>query len=229
MLLKEHYKRLPVKSTLVISIPLFVFAIFLIRQQDQLDIQPAWPFISYLISDAGFLFLSARMSRFIGKAFLHPFVFKGGFEEVPAINYLLLKDDFLPFYEKMRIRKAIVTQYEISLPNPSEEMTNASLAKGQIGYAIDKMKRSLFGNRIVMKYEMEYKFMRNLIGGCFQAIVYSMLNIYLGYLYHDKLIIVLGFCCLIGYHLPLLFAKFLLTWHSKHYAMKLYREFLHAN
>lgn len=225
---KIYYIKARLYPTVITAIPFFMFSYHLITQVNSdmpNNVRLIVLFVGQFIPDAAFLFLSTQINRFISKEFFHRFIFKGN-AKLPAVNYLLLQNDFYPLMQKMSIRQAISTELKVPLPGFLEEVAHGSGARHRISCAVYKLKNLLRGNSIVLQHDIEYKFIRNLIGGSLHAIIFSAINIYMGYIHADFLFIKLGFISLIFYYWLLLFSKILLTRYSGYYARVLYQEFM---
>jgi hypothetical protein len=145
---------------------------------------------------------------------------------MPTTNLLLLKDKHFDHTTKNRIRKKIKTLYEISLLGEQGEASDEKRARKLIVSAVSCIRNSLRENKILLKYNIEYSFIRNSIGGCIPAMLASILVLILGYSGKISYSVYWGWSFLILSLTVIALSKPLMNIFGKYYAKTLYEQFL---
>jgi hypothetical protein len=160
------------------STPFFVLYYFLLRTT-------IGDFISELvrfqwISDVGFtlavIFLLMQIGRFISKELFEKRMFSGGLN-FPTTNYLLHSDpQFSADYTK-KIHDKIYGDFQIFIPSFEEESVYELDSRKKIVEAMSLIRVRVGKGNLVNQHNLEYGFIRNLMGGAIVAFLMSVANI----------------------------------------------------
>jgi len=160
------------------STPFFVLYYFLLRTT-------IGDFISELvrfqwISDVGFtlavIFLLMQIGRFISKELFEKRIFSGGLN-FPTTNYLLHSDpQFSADYTK-KIHDKIYGDFQIFIPSSEEESVYELDSRKKIVEAMSLIRVRVGKGNLVNQHNLEYGFIRNLMGGAIVAFLMSVANI----------------------------------------------------
>lgn len=223
----KYYWQARLRPTLLTGVPLFILISYLITSVpgDIPNINAVWQMVAKIVPYTVFLFLAAQINRLIGKEIFERIIFKEGYYK-PEISYLLWTDPFLAPPVKKEIRHKLLTCFNIPLPDQLTEVQDEGGTRKLTGYAVSQVKNALRDNKAVLRHNMEYKFVRNLIGGSLPAAIFSLLNIYTGHVLRDLVLMNAGIIGTVVYTSFLLFSKVVLRKFSRYYATVLYREFL---
>ncbi|GAB0481668.1 hypothetical protein KML24007_04140 [Alistipes indistinctus] len=224
----EYYIKARLFPTILTSIPLLIFVFSIIAPQytDALnEVSNILPILTSLGISAALIFLIVLINRLLAKEIFQRYYFKED-THLPTTSYLLWEH---PFYEnvvKREIREKINVRYGVVLMNEEDEKANESISRKHIAAAVARIRNELRGNKMVLQHNIEYGFMRNLLGGCIIAIIFSITIIAFGYLKENYNLRIVGWVCLGVYALPIIFSKALMNRHGHYYCKMLYDQFL---
>ena len=89
------------------------------------------------------------------------------------------------------------------------------------------IRNKIKGGYLVLQHNIEYGFVRNLIGGSTVALILSFFNIIFFYAYEkDSTALALSISLLILYSIPVLFSKMIVSYYGQNYAKRLIEEFM---
>jgi len=91
------------------------------------------------------------------------------------------------------------------------------MARNLIVHAVSQIKNKLRDNAILFQHNIEYGFIRNLIGGSLIAIIFSIVIIIYSLIYGDGTLRNAGIILLIIYSLPIILSKLLITKYGRYY------------
>lgn len=171
------------------------------------------------------LFLFVQINRFIGKFLFEKNLFKNE-SEMPTTNFMLYSNSEFSTEYKNKVRKQIQKDFQMTLPNQKEENDNLINTKKRIAEAIGLVRQKVKNGRLLLQHNIEYGFMRNLIGGSIFGLLMSVViiiyfktstTVYLSYLGYG-----LG-----GFYLFLLvFHRQIIGYLGNQYARRLFQEYL---
>ena len=122
---------------------------------------------------AGFVFLCVQVNRFVSKEIFQRYFFKEDVE-MPTTNYLLWNNVFFTIDTKKAIREKINTSFNITLADAQDEAQDELRARNLIVHAVSQIKNKLRDNPILFQHNIEYGFIRNLLGGSLIAVIFSI-------------------------------------------------------
>lgn len=223
-----YYFKARLFPTVITSIPLFVFVIQVLKPlygESLKKIFDILPMLTSLGIYAGLVFLSVQINRFVSKEIFQRFFFKED-SNMPTTNYLLWNNVFFAVDTKKGIREKILSSYNITLLTPAEEQQDDLRARNLIVHAVSQIKNKLRGNAVLFQHNIEYGFIRNLIGGSLIAIIFSIAITIYALIYQDGTLRNTGIILLVIYSLPIIFSKLLITKYGRYYARVLYEQFM---
>jgi hypothetical protein len=224
----EYYVKARLFPTIITSIPLliFIFSILAPRYTSALQqISNVLPILTSLGISAALIFLLVLINRLLAKEIFERIYFKDD-THMPTTSYLLWQH---PFYEKsikMEIREKMNSRYGIVLTSEEDEAANELSCRKRISSAVSRVRNDLRENKLLLQHNIEYGFMRNLLGGCVVAILFSIAIIVFGYLEASYNLKVVGWVCFGVYLLPVVFSKVLIGRHGHYYCKMLFEQFL---
>jgi len=228
MKVDTYYFKARLFPTVITSIPLFVFVTQVLNPlygESLKTVYDILPMLTSLGIYAGIVFLSVQINRFVSKEIFQGFFFKEDIN-MPTTNYLLWSNVFFAVDIKRAIKEKILSSFNITLLNPVEEQQDDLRARSLIVHAVSQIKNKLRGNAVLFQHNIEYGFVRNLIGGSLIAILFSIATIIYAIIYGDGTLRNTGIILLIIYSLPIIFSKMLITKYGRYYAKVLYEQFM---
>lgn len=228
MKVNAYYFKARLFPTVITSIPLIVFVTQVLYPFYGASLKKVYDILPMLTSlgiYAGLVFLSVQINRFVSKEIFQTFFFKEDIN-MPTTNYLLWNNTFFAFDTKKAIREKVLSSFKITLLNPTEEQQDDLKARKLIVHAVSQIKSKLRDNTILFQHNIEYGFIRNLIGGSLIALIFSIVIITYALISGDGTLRNIGLIFLIIYSLPIAFSKFVITKYGRYYAKVLYEQFM---
>ena len=162
---------------LLVSIPALILYYFTLgtKLNDLIGFIGKAELVANVSISAAIVFLVIQLNRFLSKELFQKEFFSGE-EDMPTTRYLLHQDDYLPAAIKTSIHSKIFQDFNIRIKSLDEEKENEKEARKTIVMAVSQIREKLRGNQMVLRHNIEYGFVRNLLGGCILAIVISIIN-----------------------------------------------------
>lgn len=174
-----------------------------------------------------FLFLFAFLGRTIAKDIFEKKWFQSNETKMPTTDFLLHSNMEYSIGYKSKIHQKIKTDFDITILSAEMELKNIQLARKIIAESVVQIRHHIKDGRLLLARNIEYGFIRNIIGCSIIAIIISLLNILIftvvkinGIAFITSIVLVL---C---YALPVLFGKKLMLNHGRRYARTLYQEYI---
>ena len=223
-----YFYRARLFPALITSIPMLVFFnnVLALKYYDVLkNIYNVLPVITHFGLSSAIIFLCVQVNRLIAKEVFQRIYFKDELF-MPTTTHVLLSNTYYVASIKSMIRSKIQTKFKIQLLDEQEEQQDETIARKLIAKSISQIRIALKENKLLLQHNIEYGFMRNMLGGCLLAIVFSTIIFYNGIsnkIIHNETI---GAICFIIYLIPLLMSKFIMSYYSKYYSKILFEQFL---
>lgn len=214
--------------TLITIVPVLIFYYYTLgtRLNEVLNYIIAVPIILHITITGSLIYGLIQLNRFIGKEVFQRIYFKEE-QYMPTTNFLLYSNKYLSEGMKKNLREKILNDYQIALLSEDEEKKNDEEARKQIVYAVSQIKNKTRENNFLLQHNIEYGFIRNLIGGSVIGILMCIVNIILFKNYHPILIAYkVSIALLIIYSLFIVFSKWAITSNGKTYAKVLYELYI---
>lgn len=171
------------------------------------------------------LFLFYQINRSLGKLMFEKSIFKNEME-MPTTKYLMFTDNTFTGSYKLKIRDKIKMDFDIDLLNEQEELNVPDEAKKRIVEAVGLVRNKVKNGHLLLQYNIEYGFWRNLIGGALIGFFVSIVDI-LYFIYQDKLLVVwISFVFAFFFFMLFIVRKSLINNFGILYAKRFYQEYL---
>jgi hypothetical protein len=172
------------------------------------------------------LYVISQINRFIAKEIFEKRYYKNELD-FPTTNMLLFNDDSLSSTYKTKIRSKIKKDYGITLPSIEMEQTDNLKTRLAIKDAVGLIRVKTKNNLLLLQHNMEYGFIRSLIGGSPLGLVLSLFLIfYFDNIHKNIFLFVVSIILVLFYLLFLLLSKYLMNRYGILYAKRLYQEYL---
>ncbi len=172
------------------------------------------------------LYLSMQVVRFISKEVFEKWYFKNEIE-MPTTNLLLFSDSELSKNYKVRIREQVQKDFEFHINSEEEEANNPNESRKQIVSAVGLIRGKVKNGQLLLQHNIEYGFVRNLIGGSMIGFIFSVIDIlYFKYWSIHPTLYKVSIFLLIVFLVILLLSKFLINRYGYLYAKRLFQEYL---
>ncbi|KOH44239.1 hypothetical protein [Sunxiuqinia dokdonensis] len=228
MKINEYYIKARLFPTILTSIPIlslyyFGFSEALIEFMTFLE---GYKWAGDITLSVATIYFLVQINRLVSKELFQNIFFK---EELnmPTTNYLLNSDSTLAKSMKLQIVQKIATDFSIHLLDSNAEKENEQEARKTISSAVAQIRNMTRDNSMLLQHNIEYGFMRNLIGGSVLGAIISMINIFLfQYAFSNPFALKLNLVFLGIYILPIVLSKFLINRYGKYYAKILFEQYL---
>ena len=227
--MSKYYLKARLLPTILTAIPLIAVYIFVLSPylSDYLrDVLPLLPAIGDVSFSVAIVFLLVQINRYLSKELLQRPYFKGELR-MPTTDFLLYSNDEYSYEYKHKVRVKIREYFDLTMVEAEEESTDETRSRFLIKEAVSQIRALLTGNEMLLNHNIEYGAVRNFLGGCVQAMFFSVVLIIkaLFFPYTEGLLIA-GTFSLFAYFIPIYFGKRLITSYGNDYARILYQHFL---
>jgi hypothetical protein len=172
-----------------------------------------------------FFYAVMQFSRFVSKKFLQDNFFQGELH-FPTTEYLLYSSDKYSVDRKEKIREKIKNDFGISLFEKNEEANNETEARKKINEAVALIRGKVRDGRLLLQHNIEYGFIRNLIGGLAIAIPFGLFDFFFFMTQKNTVAVIISGIIFLIYFAVLTFGKAILKYYAYNYADVLYNEYL---
>ena len=175
---------------------------------------------------SGVIILLVQLNRFLAKEIFQRLYFKDEME-MPTTNYLMHNNTHYNVEIKRTIKEKIKDDFGIEIFDVNRENKDEHGARQQIVMAVSQIRAFLKGNAMLYRHNIEYGFIRNLLGGSVMAVFFSILMSVLFKINSTNTNMFWVSVGLAGiYFLHILFSKTLINRYGKYYAQILYTQYL---
>jgi len=226
--MNQYFIRARLFPTILTSIPIIIFINYVLNKELYPSLEQIYSILPTLTSfgiSGAIIFLSIQINRIVSKELFQKFYFNEEIE-MPTTKMILWQDSKLDKNIKSKIRKKINDRFQIKLKNEIEEISDLEGSKKQIVFAVSQIRNLLRGNIFLFRHNIEYGFIRNLIGGSLIAFIISIIILTYALITQDKTLEITSIILIIIYILPLIFSKFIINMFGNYYAKTLYEQFL---
>jgi len=224
----KYFIRARLYPTLITIIPAIIFYYFTLgtKLNDAMGYIIAVPIILHLTVAGSLIYGLTQLNRFIGKEVFQKLYFK---EEVhmPTTDFLLFKNSVLSRDMKTKLRNKIKNDFQIGLLTEQQEMIEELEARKQIVFAVSQIKSKIRANSLLLQHNIEYGFVRNLVGGSVLAALFCLINLYFfSFVFPNPLAYTISFGLLLLYAIVIICSKWIISQNGRAYAKILYEQFL---
>lgn len=173
---------------------------------------PIWAVLVYLLT---------QINRFISKTFFED---KNNF---PTLQMLTPSSKKMSQQMRSKISEKVQSDFGLTLPNIHDEEIDPEETKTRIKEIVGFIINKVGSGKLLLQHNIEYGFIRNLIGGSVFAGIISLISIFIFHnILPNKVAYIFSIVLTIGYVLPVLFSQKIISNYSQEYAEKLFREYL---
>lgn len=214
--------------TIICAVPLLTLYYFGFSEKviDFIEFLKGYKWASDITISTAIIYFMTQINRFVSKELFQNIFFKEE-KNMPTTIFLLHSNIFLAQNTKRHIREKIKEKFGIELLSAPQENENESEARKVIIDAVAQIRNVTRDNNLLLQHNIEYGFTRNLIGGCFIAILVTMFN-----LYFFKTVAIneqaFNISIIFGilYLIPIILSRYLVNKYGKNYAKVLFEQFL---
>lgn len=175
-----------------------------------------------------FIYLIMEINRLISKSLIENLFFSGSLK-MPTTNILLHSNNRLTEQYKKLVYKKVKRDFKFSLPTLKQEKKNENLSRNSISEAVALIRGRVKKGRLLIQYNTQYGFVRNLIGGSILAFIISVFNIYFfSVVSPNTTAITLSIFSGIISFVPISLSYFLINYYGYLYAGCLIQEYLES-
>jgi len=170
------------------------------------------------------IYLLSQINRFVSKMLFED---KSKF---PTTEMLLPSNMELSVEFKKKIKDKVKNDFDISLPDVKVEKSDIAGTKRRVQEIVSLIINKVGKGNLLFQHNIEYGFVRNLIGGSVIALFISITCIFLfDFVIVNKTAFIISIVLSVGYIIPIIFSRIILNNYSKEYARILFREYLGNN
>ncbi|WP_229379830.1 hypothetical protein [Fibrella forsythiae] len=190
------------------------------------EIIPLFPIIEGVSFFVAIVLLLVQVNRQLSKEFLQKPYFQGEIR-MPTTDFLLhINNEFSNEY-KNQIRSKISGYFGMTMLTKTEESVDEVKARFLIKEAVSQIRAVLRDNELLLKHNIEYGGVRNFLGGCIQAIFFSVVLLIKSVFFpYSQNLIIVSMLFLVVYVGFLISGKKIIILYSNDYAKVLYQQFM---
>ncbi len=147
-------------------------------------------------------------------------------QAMPTTNYLLFSNSQFTKEYKLRLHRHIQADFQIQLPNEQEEAQNEEIARRRIVEAVGLVRQKVKNGRLLLQFNIEYGFARNLIGGSIIGLAVSIFDIVYFFSTGNQLIGGISIFLAVVFSFLLAIHKITIRHLGNQYAKRLFQEYL---
>lgn len=175
---------------------------------------------------SGIVFLLIQINRFLSKEVFQRAYFKDEIQ-MPTTNYLMHNNTVYTAGIKKSIRDKIKNDFNFELFDINRENIDETGARKQIIIAVSQIRVLLKGNSMLYRHNIEYGFIRNLLGGCIPAALISLaMAIFFKTVLPNETMFWVSVFFVFVYFIPILFSRKIINKYGGYYAKILYEQYL---
>ena len=219
----EYSRKARLFPALLCSLPFLVVKHYLIDSYFGSSL--ANEFSTLLIEDTSLVlvltYLLAQANRFISK---NLFENKSKF---PTTLMLLPSSNALSPEFRIRLEQKVLNDFQLAIPNLTDEQSNPENTKTRLKEIVSLIINKVGNGRLLLQHNVEYGFVRNLIGGSVvSSFVSCVSTVLFAFVFPNKTAEIISIAFLIAYLIPIILSKPILNNFGKEYARILFREYL---
>ena len=216
---------------IISAIPLFVLAFFVsgdVELRQLVRFLGSLKFYGGITLSAVALYFYAQIIRFVSKLFEASYFTKAtGF---PSTYLMTYADERYSKSYKDRYRELIKRDFDMDLLDETAEAKDAKEAKKRLNEATKQVILKLKDGHLIMKHNVWYGFVRNVIGGAVFSVAFCVLNILSGaVILKSYKLVIISTVLVIPYAFLLIFWKPLMKQNAEAYANQLFAEYVSAS
>ncbi len=222
-LFNEYGRKARLFPALLCSLPFFLLLHFAVN-----------PYIGYSLTNKLLISITGDVSFVVVLTYLlaqiNRTVSKLLFEDktkFPTTQMLLPSSKDLSGDFRRKMEDKVIADFNISLPSLGEEQSDLGETTTRIKEIVSLIINRVGSGTLLLQHNIEYGFVRNLMGGSVIAMAASIASCALfGFVIKNHTALVLAAALSICYLIPILFSKIILKSYSEEYAHILFREYI---
>lgn len=208
--------------------PLFILWFFVTRDtewHDLLNFIISLKFLGIISLSAAFLYFYSQFIRITSKFFERRyFTTRRGF---PTTYFMLYGDRTFSADYKDKFRDRVRRTWGLEPLGEADESVQPIEAQNRLNESFNHIRLKVGAGKLVLKHNIWYGFVRNLIGGAIYSSLFCIANILLGrFFFRDAPLVVVSCILLVIYVAILVFHKPILFQSGEAYARQLISEFM---
>ena len=223
----EYYLKARLMPAMLTMIPLVVLYVYMISPLVDEVFMVVWnrlPLITGISLNMAILFFLVLLNRFVSKK-----VFQNLFYQdelyMPSTNMLMPDDGTLEKITKNRYYSLIWADFGIDLKTDLAKLTSEEEKRKMIIKVVALIRAKLVSNRMLLRHNIEYGFLRNFLGGSILATIVSVFLSIAAILNNNEPVFTAGIVLFIVYFLPIVFSKLIVKTHGGNYANILFEQY----
>lgn len=170
------------------------------------------------------IYLLMQSNRFFGKFLFEKVIFKNE-SDMPTTRFLLYRDKEFSDEYKDRIRSKVLTDFNFILPNRVDEVNNIENSRKRIVEGVGLIRNKVKNGNLLLQFNIEYGFARNLIGGSIIALIVSIWDLIYFITIDESIIMYISIILAFFFSACLLLSKPIINTLGTTYAKRLFQEY----
>ena len=225
----NKYNRIArIYPAVICSVPIFLLNYFFLRlyTADLLTSLEGVKWIGGITLSVALTFLLAQAGRFVGKELFEKIHFKDELY-MPTTEFLLHSNNTYSPEHKNKVHTKILNDFGIQIYSYKQENQDNLSARRVIVESVSMIRGKVKKGRLLLQHNIEYGFIRNLVGGSLIALYISTANLYiLGVLFPNRLGFYISLCITMIYLFFVVIGRYLMGKYGIRYAKILIQEYL---
>jgi len=213
---------------IICSVPIFVLNYFLLNlyTADFLSSMEGVKWAGGITLSVALTFLLAQAGRFVGKEIFEKIYFRDELY-MPTTELLLHSDTTYSPEHKIKVSTKVLNDFGIQICSFEQENQDIIFARRIIAESVSMIRGKVKNGRLLLQHNIEYGFIRNLIGGSLLALYISILNLYIfGFFFPNQLGFYLSLSVGSIYLFFVVVGRYLIARYGSRYAKILIQEYL---
>ena len=212
----------------ICTLPILIFYYFFLAQylSDFINVIGKIKLVQDVSFSTVIIYLLAQVDRSISKDFFERRYFIDELDMPTTVFLTHLNNQYSQSY-KNKIYQKIWKDFQIRLSTRDQEKKNVIRSKKQITEAVSLIRKKVGNGTLLLQHNIEYGFIRNLIGGSVIATIVSLFNIYFfTQINQNQIAFYASAFCLMAFLIPIVLSKKLMQNYGQHYARILIQEYM---
>jgi hypothetical protein len=216
----KYYIRATLFPTVLTGIPMLLFFnIFIapIYAEPLKNVFEMLPMVTSATFSAAILFLLTQLNRLCAKELFQRWIFEDELS-MPSTNHLLYSDRLIECSIKERTRAKIHEHFGIELLSRDEEKSDEVRARKRIAAAVSQIRNVLRGNAMLLRFNTDYGFFRNLVGGSLLAAFIAILILVFSFAEGNDPMKIFAIFLFVVYLTPVLLSRVVISKYGSYYS-----------
>lgn len=227
-MLDKYNRTARIYPAIICSVPIFILNYFLLNfyAADFFASVEGVKWVGGITLSVALTFLLAQAGRFIGKELFEKIHFKDELY-IPTTEFLLHADTTYSPEHKCKVHAKVLSDFGIKIRSFEEENKDIVAARRIIVESVSMIRGKVKNGHLLFQHNIEYGFVRNLIGGSLLALYISIFNLYIfGFFFPNQLGFYLSLFTVFIYLFFVVIGRYLIGRYGARYAKILIQEYL---